>query len=144
VSDPFFSQDQAVLEYLHLAGKVTGGVIAESELAALVTNLPKLSEQMLGELADESYRLGPSEPRLGWAIAMVADKAAGRQELDLWIRARAAWYLGRAANRYSRPRLAAEAVERAREAFLILEEEEWLAACDWQAAVLPWAYPDLK
>ncbi len=135
---------ESIAEFLKMAARLDGGEIEEADLAAAVSLLPDLTQARLAELADQSQLYAPSNPRLGWAIAKVVDVTAVAQQVELSLQARAAWYLGRAANNYVRPQRAFAALRRAEAAFAILEEETWIAACHWQQHVLAWAKPNLN
>ncbi|MCI0727405.1 MAG: CHAT domain-containing protein [Chloroflexi bacterium] len=119
-------------------------MLDEADLAAVVAPLPPIGHELLEHLAEQAEQAGQCEPRYGWAVAYVADRAASHQAAAPLLQAKAAWYLGRAANAYVRPNLAAAAIERAYEIFANLGENNWVAACNWQRHSLPWAQPDLR
>lgn len=126
---------------LKLAEQLNAGELTEAELPAALKPLPSLTRQTLEVLARAAEEAGVTQPRLGWAIAAVADAhlADGGDPL---LRARAAWYLARAANAWARPERVEHAVRRARAGFTELGESGWAAASDWQRYALPWARND--
>ena len=100
--------------------------------------LPLLDEALLSRLAQYAEEVSQDHPDQGWIIAKLIDTAASTQSCGLLIKAKAAWYLARAANHCAQPKWVLEAVSRAREGFAAFNETGWLAACDWQENALPW------
>ena len=136
-------QLESINDFLKIAERLDRGDIEETDLATAVTRLPSLTETCLVALASHSQTQALNSPRFGWAIARVADETAVVQQIETSLQARAAWYLGRAANNYFRPNLAFAALARAKEAFQQLKDEDWVAACIWQQHALPWAKTNL-
>ncbi|MFZ0548768.1 MAG: hypothetical protein WAM60_25180, partial [Candidatus Promineifilaceae bacterium] len=102
---------------------------------------PPLTHEHLDELANYAMEASLEFPRRGWEIMADAHNRAKLTQ-DVLLSAKAAWYLGRAANEYGRPRLAAEALARAEQQFTNLNDPEWLAAVTWQRYALCWANAD--
>jgi tetratricopeptide (TPR) repeat protein len=138
------SRSNIETDYLDIAEKLFENVVSERDLPAITPQLSPLSEDILHKLARHAEKAGLSEPRRGWAITTVGDYTAIFQGCSLFLRSVAAWYLGRACNQWTRPKLVAEAIGRARDGFLELDETGWLAACDWQLNALAWTKPDLN
>lgn len=115
---------------------------AEPLSAAKAVALPPLTADLLDKLAVYTLHIGLQSPRQGWTLMAAADKLACIQDND-FLAAKAAWYLGRAANEYGRPHLAVEPLNRAETLFTALNEPGWLAAVTWQRHALCWAAPDL-
>lgn len=128
--------------YLHLAEGFLNNHQAEKALPDAVAQLPPLNETLLDQLTQHAEELSLSEPRRGWVIAQIAYHAAQNQ--DLFIRCKAAWYLGRACNHLGKPDLAQAALTPARAGFEHLGEAGWVAACDWQLNALSWTKPDYQ
>lgn len=116
----------------------------EPELDTAVRELPVLTYDGLEKLAEYSRAEAHKRPKFSWILTRAAYESAVVHDVGLRLRGMAAWHLGRAANDYARPNLAAEAIERARAAFEGLDDPFWLAACDWQFNVLAWARPNLQ
>lgn len=129
--------------YLQLAEKVFKREVKLNALSAFISTLPRLDRELLEHLAEESEKASLSQPRMSWAICCVAEKTSRLQKLDLFTRSLAAWYLGRAANRWVQPQKIAKAITRARRGFVKLGDTGWVAACDWMANDLPWLNDDL-
>jgi tetratricopeptide (TPR) repeat protein len=130
--------------YLQLAEEVYSRALKPAALREPLTALPPIDRGLLDRLAVRSEEVALAQPRLAWAICLVAEKACRDQDADLFTRSLAAWYLARAANRWAQPKLVERAVNRARKGFAALGEKGWLAACDWQANELAWTRPDFK
>ena len=130
--------DDPLQVYLSLADNLFDQQIPESALNSAASKLPALELELLHELAKRAEALALIEPRRGWAIAQVAESAAGSRK-DPFIQPLAAWYLGRASNHWGQPRRVNAAISRARRGFEALNENGWAAACDWQSNVLSWA-----
>jgi tetratricopeptide (TPR) repeat protein len=135
-ADPFSA-------YLQLAEKVFKREVKLNALSAYIRTLPPLDRELLERLAEESEKASLTRPRMSWAICCVAEKASRQQKLDLFTRSLAAWYLGRAANRWVQPQKIAKAIARAQKGFSQLNELYWLALCNWQKYYCTWAIDDL-
>ncbi len=133
--DPFQS-------YLNLADELFHGQISEIELSAATAQLPVLEQELLKRLAQRAEDFALVTPRRGWAVMQVTDAAAHSLNSNYFIQSLAAWYLGRACNHWAQPRRVNEAISRARRGFKQLNEEGWIAACDWQFNVLSWTKTD--
>lgn len=123
--------------YLHLAAQLDEGSFLDHDLLHHAALLPGLDEQLLKQAASHAQKASLSRPRLGWALAKVADAAAQHTD-DPFLQALAAFHLARAANEWVRPARAAEAARRGRAGFARLHAHGWAAACDWQLFALPW------
>ena len=128
--------------YLDRAYQLSAHEITEQDLRGTAAELPPLDQGMLDEIGRQAEELARSQPSLGWALTRVAYQAAVAQKSHPVLRARASWYLGRAANHWGQPKRAAADIGRARRAFVKWKEAGWVAACDWQLNALPWAKPD--
>lgn len=128
--------------YLHLAERFLHDNQAEESLPDALAQIPTLNETLLDQLAQHAEELSLTEPRRGWAILRIAHEAAHSSEL--FIRCKAAWYLGRACNHLGKPDLAQAALTPARIDFEHLEKTNWVAACDWQLNALTWTKPDYQ
>jgi tetratricopeptide (TPR) repeat protein len=113
----------------------------QAECFEVAARLPQLNEALWQALTTQAEQVSHRLPRLGWILAALIE-AAARHSADLRLQALAAWQAGRAANRWARPDLAAQAAEQARRIFAQLGKNGWLAACDWVEFALPWAKPD--
>ncbi|MCI0562711.1 MAG: CHAT domain-containing protein [Nitrososphaera sp.] len=142
MASPSFTPEQ-VLPYLELAGQLAAGHLTETRLFKLVHSLPTPSQALLEYLAGQANEASLRQPRRGWAIAVVTDRAA-RKTGDRFLQALAAWQLARAANEWARPAWVVEAISRARAGFEALEEPGWIPACDWQLNALPWTRPNFN
>jgi len=138
------SRSDPVTFYLDLANKLFENVVSERDLPAITAQLPSLNKDNLHKLARHAEEAGQTEPRRGWAITVIGDSAANSQSCNLLVRSLAAWYLGRACNQWTRPKRVVAAIERAREGFIELNEQGWVAACDWQLNALSWTKPDFN
>jgi CHAT domain-containing protein len=128
--------------YLDLANDLFAGRISERDVFGAVTELSSLDNGLLDELAQYSEETALFEPRRSWAIAQVAYSASNFQNSDAFIKALAAWYLGRAANHWAQPKRVTVAISRARRSFVKLNQPGWIAACDWQQNALSWTRPN--
>jgi CHAT domain-containing protein/tetratricopeptide (TPR) repeat protein len=129
--------------YLQVAAELFDGRLLEADLPIAVAPLPLLTQNLLHELAALAEKEALSQPKRAWAIAAVADAAAGQTD-DHFLQGLAAWQLARAANAWVRPQRVEAAVTRACTLFAALNEPGWLAACDWQLNALPWTRPNFK
>jgi len=130
-----------IADYLSLAEDLYTGKISPEALPAASRTLPALTAPTLEALTRKIESASLTQPRLGWALAAVAD-AAARRSTDPFLQASAAYHLARAANDWVRPARVEEAVQRARAGFEVLGEDGWVAACDWQLYALPWTCND--
>ena len=128
--------------YLNLANDLFDGQIPEDGLSPAVKQLPHLDKQLLDRLAAQAENFALTTPRRSWAIAQVADAAADSQNRDVFLQSLAAWYLGRACNHWTQPQRVNKAISRARQGFKELNEDGWVAACDWQINILSWTKTD--
>ena len=115
----------------------------EAHLPRLVSDLPPVSIELLELLGSEAEVAALRQPRRSWAIAALTDAAASRSN-DLFLRARAAWDLAKAANEWVRPQRVEAAIERAQAGFADLGETGWAAACEWQRYANPWTRNDFR
>jgi len=134
---------QPTQAYLALANELFEGRIAEDDLQPFTAQLPPLDNNLLDKLAQHAEETAQTQPRLGWAIARVANATTREQGASLFIQSLSAFYLARAANHWAQPKLVAEAIERAHQGFESLNEIGWLAACDWQNNALVWTKPNI-
>lgn len=130
----------AAKAYLEIAESLHDGRLAEADLAQAVRSLPALDRPLLEHLAERGTVYRRRRPRQGWALAAVADAAAGRRD-DFFLQALAAWHLAEAANGWVRPGRVEEAAGRAYRLFELAEEPGWMAAAVWQGNALPWTRP---
>lgn len=127
--------------YLSLADDLFERRVSENQLWPAVGALPHLDDHLLDALAHYAESFSSTTPRYSWAITQVAHSAASSQECGVFLRSLSAWYLGRACNHLAQPKRANEALAIARRGFEELNDEGWLAACDWQLNALPWTRP---
>lgn len=128
--------------YRALAAEVVHRPAAADGLPAeRVAPLPRLTMELLLELAEEAVALAVARPADGWALMAVADAAAGAAG-DLPRQAQTALQLARAANAYAQPLRAFAAAARAEQLFQQLGQPAWAAAARWQQNALPWTRPN--
>jgi len=132
--------EAAANAYLDLAESLHDGRLAEADLAEAVRALTPLNRPLLEHLAERGELYRRKRPRQGWALAAVADAAAGHSE-DVFLQGLAAWHLAEAANEWVRPGRAEEAADRAHRLFQEANEPAWMAAARWQRNALPWTRP---
>lgn len=135
------SSDDIPDSYHSLAHRLYTAQITEEELQEAAAGLPRLDPELLSRAAQQVEDLAGRAPRLGWALARVAQAASIAQNADPFLQSLAAWYLGVACNYWTQPKRAEAAISLARQGFLQLDEHGWVAACDWQANTLVWARP---
>ncbi len=138
------TESASIQAYLLLAEGLNSARVNEDQLEAEAAQLPPLDEQLIEDLAEKSHDAGLARPRMGWAIAAAVDAAARVQDIAPFLRALAAWFVGRAANHWVQPGIVEEATLRARRIFETLEMPGWIAACDWQRFALPWTHNDFQ
>ncbi|MFO7681524.1 MAG: hypothetical protein R6X34_15880, partial [Chloroflexota bacterium] len=127
--------------FLQVAENLFQRRFPESDLPLVVSQLPILGQALFAELVQQAETAVLSQPAYAYNLMLVVDAAAQRSS-DPFLRALAAWQLGRIANGWVQPRLAETAVSRARTLFTQLQEPGWLAACTWQLNALPWTRPN--
>ena len=130
--------------YLDRGDELFSHEIRERDLLDFAAELPALDHGLLDEIGQRAEEFAGSQPRRGWSLTRVAYRAAAAQKAEPFLRALAAWYLGRSANHWGQPRRAMAAIGQARRTFVRLEEAGWVAACDWQLNALPWTRPDFS
>lgn len=128
--------------YSNAANDLFSGRISERDLLSISPQLPLINVELLNQLAQYAEKVSLVQPRHGWAITQVAFSATNLQQGEFFTKALAAWYLGRAANHWGRPKRVTAAISSARRIFLKLNHPGWIAACDWQQNVLSWTRPN--
>lgn len=139
--DPAYNTMRLITtRYLSLAEQVATDLSLEEMLPTMVTDFPPLTLTELDGLAADARQLGLAQPRLAWSLLAVA--AAAQSQAPPFIQAKAAWYLGQAANEWVQPGRVTAALDHAESIFADLGEAGWVAACQWQRNALPWTRPN--
>lgn len=128
--------------YSQLADELYAGTISETELRSATITLPVPDKKLLDSIAHYVEQVSTARPRYGWAISRVTQQAAVSQHCDLYLQSLTAWSLARACNHWSQPKRMQEAIALARHGFESLNENGWLAACEWQENALAWTKPN--
>ncbi len=137
------NNDDAYYAFLELAEDLFINGESKRDLARLTAQLPPITDTLLKQLGNHTEEIATHQPRYGWAVANVAYRATVEQKQDVYLQSLAAWYLGRASNHWGQPKLVKQAISKARQGFLKLNQTGWVAACDWQYYILSWARPDI-
>lgn len=127
--------------YLSLTGDLLNCRFPEEDLSQHAQTLPPLTAELLDAIVAKADRVSLAQPKHGWALTAVA---AAAQTTDLRLRGLSAWQLARAANGWVRPRRVEAAIEQAQVVYAALQDDGWLAACDWQYNAIPWMRSNLQ
>jgi tetratricopeptide (TPR) repeat protein len=133
--DPFHA-------YLTLAKELFEGRISESDLPSAAGKLPPPDKNLLDRISGRAESFSTTKPRFGWALTRVARDAAHARDSGLFLRSLSDWYLARACNHWTQPKRVDAAIAEARRGFEELNDEGWIAACEWQSNAQAWTKPD--
>jgi tetratricopeptide (TPR) repeat protein len=128
---------------LKLAERARALQIEQADNLQLVP-LPNVTSELLEQSFQLTEQISLSDPWAAWRFCFAIAHAAREQNRDRFLIARATWNLGWATNECVEPRMAEQALNRAKDLFESQNEPGWVAACDWQLNALPWTKPDFK
>lgn len=131
------SRDDVIRSFQGLADQAFNHQLTD-DMVREEKNLGKLDLQLLDTLTQEARTLSLGSPHRAFALMTVVDRAANLFSNDLYLKSLAAWHLAWAGNEIVQPALVEEAVGRAKQGFVKLKDQTWLAACSWQYYALPW------
>jgi tetratricopeptide (TPR) repeat protein len=129
--------------FFELSTRVLTKQISIEDLSRLADQLPPIDRGLMERMGREIEERTDCAPPSAWALALVMDRLCSTGVTDTFTKSLAAWYLGFVLNALGKPVEVEEAITRARQGFAALEEDGWLAACEWQFFALSWTKPNL-
>jgi tetratricopeptide (TPR) repeat protein len=129
--------------FFELSTRLLNKQVTIKDLPMLADQLPPTDRGLMERLGREIEDRIDFAPQSALALALVMDSICSTGITDTFTKSLAAWHLGVVLNALGKPLEVEKAISRARQGFASLEDNGWLAACDWQFFALSWTKPNL-